>query len=434
MPATSGSVGGAHRRREHRLRRRLPTAWAAPRSRRAEPSCSNGPGSTDAGDRLARRPLRRDAPQARLRPGHPPPAGRCCCSTSRRPASTRSAASSSGASSPKPPPRARWSPWPPRYLDEAERARRSSSSTRARRSPGYARRGRSPRSPATIAAPTSPTDPHTGLAPRQALPRVAPATAAAPRRSRRQRPRSRPSIALDARGRGARPDAGPRGGAGVTATVERPRCVAARPRVTCRFGAFVAVDDVSLDVGSGEIVGLLGANGAGKTTLIRMLLGLLRPSAGSVALFGATPSRRQPPPTRLRPPGPGPLPRHDRRRERSVRRPPRSASRRRALPADLRARTAPARRRDRSRAAAPARVRRGAGPRARRCWCSTSRPPGSTRSPGPRLWDLIHEQADAGAGVLVTTHYMQEAEQCDRLVIMAVGPGGGGGHRRIDRG
>ena len=38
-----------------------------------------------------------------------------------------------------------------------------------------------------------------------------------------------------------------------------------------------------------------------------------------------------------------------------------------------------------------------------------------------RLWDTIHEQADRGVGVLVTTHYMQEADQCDRLVIMVAG-------------
>lgn len=56
--------------------------------------------------------------------------------------------------------------------------------------------------------------------------------------------------------------------------------------VTRRFGSFTAVDDVSLVVGRGEIVGLLGANGAGKTTLIRMTLGLLPTTSGTLALVG----------------------------------------------------------------------------------------------------------------------------------------------------
>jgi len=61
--------------------------------------------------------------------------------------------------------------------------------------------------------------------------------------------------------------------------------------VTRTFGRFVAVDQVDLEVRPGEVVGLLGANGAGKTTLIRLLLGLLRPTAGEIWLFGEPPSR-----------------------------------------------------------------------------------------------------------------------------------------------
>jgi ABC-2 type transport system ATP-binding protein len=50
------------------------------------------------------------------------------------------------------------------------------------------------------------------------------------------------------------------------------------------YGAAAAVDHISFEVGSGEIVGLLGPNGAGKTTTINMILGVLRPSAGSIRI------------------------------------------------------------------------------------------------------------------------------------------------------
>src|SRR5947207_12151111 len=53
-----------------------------------------------------------------------------------------------------------------------------------------------------------------------------------------------------------------------------------------RYGAVTAVDDVELGVDAGDIYALLGLNGAGKTTTIRMLLGLIRPTEGSVALLG----------------------------------------------------------------------------------------------------------------------------------------------------
>ena len=56
--------------------------------------------------------------------------------------------------------------------------------------------------------------------------------------------------------------------------------------VTKRFGGFTAVDNVSLDVHEGEVVGLLGANGAGKTTTFYMAVGLERPQEGRVYLNG----------------------------------------------------------------------------------------------------------------------------------------------------
>src|SRR3984893_1381663 len=57
--------------------------------------------------------------------------------------------------------------------------------------------------------------------------------------------------------------------------------------LTKRFGDFVAVDDVSLDIRRGEIFCLLGGSGSGKTTLLRVLSVFERPSAGTVHIDGA---------------------------------------------------------------------------------------------------------------------------------------------------
>ncbi|MDO4259592.1 MAG: ABC transporter ATP-binding protein [Actinomycetaceae bacterium] len=59
--------------------------------------------------------------------------------------------------------------------------------------------------------------------------------------------------------------------------------------ITKTFGALRAVNDLSVEVGRGEIVSLLGKNGAGKTTLIDIVLGLQRPTSGVAKLFGMTP-------------------------------------------------------------------------------------------------------------------------------------------------
>jgi ABC-2 type transport system ATP-binding protein len=190
---------------------------------------------------------------------------------------------------------------------------------------------------------------------------------------------------------------------------------------TRRFGSLLAVDDVDLEVRGGEVVGLLGANGAGKTTLIRMLLGLLHPSAGQVLLLGEPPSRR----TRARlgyvPQSlglyedltvtenlaftaqafggrvEGPLP--DAELE-AVR-----GELVAGLPLGLRRRLAFA-------------AALGHRPELLVLDEPTSGVDALGRA---RLWDAIRSAAEDGVGVLVTTHSMEEAEQCDRLVVMAAG-------------
>ncbi len=185
--------------------------------------------------------------------------------------------------------------------------------------------------------------------------------------------------------------------------------------VTRTFGALTAVDGVSISVRSGEVVGLLGANGAGKTTLIKMILGLLRPTAGRILLFGRPQARE----LRARI---GYVPQDL------------------GLYADL---TAAENLRFRAdvfgvdtaelhdiddglvRAMSLGMQRRAAFAAA-----TQHHPdlfvldePTSGVSPLARsdLWDLIRDRAEVGAAVLVSTHYMDEAEQADRLVVMADG-------------
>ncbi len=62
--------------------------------------------------------------------------------------------------------------------------------------------------------------------------------------------------------------------------------------LTKKYGEFVAVDGLNLEVQAGEVFGLLGPNGAGKTTTILMILGLTEPTAGAVRVLGLDPARQ----------------------------------------------------------------------------------------------------------------------------------------------
>ena len=56
--------------------------------------------------------------------------------------------------------------------------------------------------------------------------------------------------------------------------------------VVCRYGQVTALKGVSLTVGKGQLVALIGANGAGKTTTLKAISGLLHPSAGTIVFDG----------------------------------------------------------------------------------------------------------------------------------------------------
>jgi len=61
-------------------------------------------------------------------------------------------------------------------------------------------------------------------------------------------------------------------------------------RLTVRLGAFTALEDLTLQLNEGEFIALLGPNGAGKSTLLRVLLGLVRPTAGTARVLGKPPA------------------------------------------------------------------------------------------------------------------------------------------------
>lgn len=201
--------------------------------------------------------------------------------------------------------------------------------------------------------------------------------------------------------------------------------------LTRRFGDFTAVDGVTMAVPKGSVTGLLGPNGAGKTTLIRLLLGLLAPTAGEGQVLG-----------------------YDlRRNAEAIRHETGYMSQRFSLYNDL---TVAENLRFYGRvyglkgadlqgrmeellawsglgeqAKDPA-GELGGGMRQRLAFaCAILHRPTlllldeATSGVDPvsrrKFWDLIYGLSDAGTTVLVTTHYMDEAEHCDRLGMMLAG-------------
>lgn len=72
----------------------------------------------------------------------------------------------------------------------------------------------------------------------------------------------------------------------MTLTGAPPERVLELDRVGCGYGRVPVLEDASMSVAAGELAAVVGPNGAGKTTLVRLALGLLRPTAGTVRLFG----------------------------------------------------------------------------------------------------------------------------------------------------
>jgi ABC-2 type transport system ATP-binding protein len=201
--------------------------------------------------------------------------------------------------------------------------------------------------------------------------------------------------------------------------------------LTRTFGSFTAVDHITFDVRAGEVFGFLGANGAGKTTAIRMLTGLLVPTSGEARVAG-----------------------HDVYREsEAIKRSIGYMSQRFSLYDDLTVRenirlyggiyglSGPEIRQRTERMLARLGLEHAAHQRVLSLplgWkqklalsvALVHEPrvvfldePTSGVDPITRrqFWELIYQAAASGTTVLVTTHYMDEAEYCDRISIMVAG-------------
>jgi ABC-2 type transport system ATP-binding protein len=193
-----------------------------------------------------------------------------------------------------------------------------------------------------------------------------------------------------------------------------------------RFGALAAVDGIDLALAPGRIYGLLGPNGSGKTTLIRLILGLARPTAGSVKVLGVPmPSRRQLGHIGYMPQGEGIYP------ELSV-------GENLAFYDGLQAPGDPDRRRKvldlvhlTDRVGSPALELSGGMRRRLSLACALVHEPAvmildePTVGVDPALrvefWAYFRSLASAGVTFLVSSHVMDEADRCDELLLVRAG-------------
>ena len=201
--------------------------------------------------------------------------------------------------------------------------------------------------------------------------------------------------------------------------------------LTKRFGDFTAVDRLDLSIAKGEVVGFIGPNGAGKSTTIRMLCGLLRPSAGQASVAGYDVGRHP----------------------EAVRAHIGYMSQKFSLYGDLtcrenlrffagiycvprneideRMRFAIAMARLEGREDVLVRTLAGGWKQRLALGCAIlHRPPvlfldeptsGVEPQARRRFWDLIHHLAADGVTILVSTHYMEEAEYCNRIALIDAG-------------
>lgn len=190
--------------------------------------------------------------------------------------------------------------------------------------------------------------------------------------------------------------------------------------ITKKFDSFMALDEVSLEVGPGEVVGLLGGNGAGKTTLMRILLGVESTNSGTAELFGRAPAL------------------DSRRRIGYVSQgfglyPTLNAMENLQFVASVHGIDIPPLALDFSHSVGPrpaSRLPLGSQRMLAYLAAICHNPEllildeptsGMDALASARLWGELRRRADAGVGVLVTTHNMQEAGQCDRLVMLSEG-------------